>query len=94
MDVSVVAAVLAVPVMRLTSQRSSRMIRPLQVPLAAVQRGENREGGVSPPRAQRCEEDVVGRCHWCKPGRRRRQVNPSQKTGLKSLRPTWPVGCA
>lgn len=28
------------------------------------ERGENREGGATPPRAQRCEEDVVDISHW------------------------------
>jgi len=65
----------------------------LQVPSAARLR-ENREGGASPPRAQRCKEDGPGsalekqfsersNCHWREPGRRLAQVNPSQKTGLK-----------
>ena len=31
---------------------------------------ENREAGESPARAQRCEGDDLGECHWSNPGRR------------------------
>ena len=34
-----------------------------QVPNAMTQR-ENREGGATPPRAQRCKDDAAHKCHW------------------------------
>lgn len=60
----------------------------LQVPFG-FDRTENREGGASPPRAQRCKDD--GRCikplaiRHTGPGRRIDRLNPSQKTGQEII---------